>query len=281
MPQKIDVHGVFIDPETITDLYLQKRTAVYYPVFQEVAQSRSLFGRAASTQQHILKFDHHEPYGIILADAEQPEPASYIVKYADAVIERLIRSIGKTGKSITGHFTELLKIDTTGDRQFRILQSGRNIEQTTIREIPAKVHLLNGQWVDVVKSTPGYDFQGGTPYAITDVGAASLMILTKENNYVLYGAGVDVSNDDVESAYRSLTGVYNEIQARRDLASTERAKKPLIQMPQINIQIPKVELPKIDLPQIKFQSPFVLGKKENQPERKELPQPDADMKNED
>lgn len=28
MPQKMDVHGLFIDPETITDLYLQKRIAV-------------------------------------------------------------------------------------------------------------------------------------------------------------------------------------------------------------------------------------------------------------
>ena len=32
MPQKIDVHGLFIDPETITDLLLQKRISVFYPV---------------------------------------------------------------------------------------------------------------------------------------------------------------------------------------------------------------------------------------------------------
>ena len=126
------------------------------------------------------------------------------------------------------------------------------------------------------KSSPGYDFQGGTPYAVTDVGAAALMIATKEHNYVLYGAGVDASNEDVVTAYRSLAVIYNEIQARRDSAIAEHAKKPLIQMPQINIQLPKVELPKIELPQIKFQSPFVLGKKQEKPTQEALPEPGSD-----
>lgn len=54
MPQKIDVHGLFLAPESITDLMLQKRT-------------------------------------------------------------------------------------------------GRNVKQTSIREIPAKVRLLSGQWVDVLR----------------------------------------------------------------------------------------------------------------------------------
>lgn len=261
MPQKIDIHGLFIDPETITDLLLQKRISVSYPVFQEVARAKSLFRRTASSGQHILQFDHQEPYGIILADVEQPDPAGYIVRYQEAAIERFLRGLGKAGENITGHVTELLKIEISGDRQYRILQSGRNVKQTSIRQIPAKVHLLSGQWVDVFKSSPGYDFQGGSPYPITDVGAAALMIVTKDKNYVLFGAGIDASNEDVVSAYRLLTTLYNEIQARRDSTSAGNTRKPLIQMPQINIQLPPVELPKIDLPQIKLQSPFVLGKK--------------------
>ena len=188
--------------------------------------------------------------------------------------------MGQAGKNVQGHIAELLKIEISGDRQYRILQSGRNVKQTSIREIPAKVRLLSGQWVDVFKSSPDYDFQGGTPYAITDVGASALMITTKDKNYVLFGAGVDASNDEVTSAYHSLAEIYNEIQSKCDALIAEQARKPLIQLPQINIQLPKIELPKIELPQIKFQSPFVFGKKEDQAQTEVLPQPDNTIENE-
>lgn len=269
MPQKIDVHGLFIDPMSITGLSLQKRISIYYPVFYEVAQSKSIF-RHTIPDQHILEFHSMDPYGIVLADIEQPDPASYVVNYQEAAIERFLRGLGKAGKNFTGHINEMLKIEVSGDRQYRILQSGRNVKQTSIREIPAKVKLLSGQWVDVFKSSPGYDFKGGTPYAITDVDAHALMITTKDRNYVLYGAGVDAKNEDVMSAYHSLTKVYNEIQSKMEMAKDEQSKKPLIQMPQINIQIPRVELP-----QIKFQSPFVLGKKGENEEEKALPPADS------
>ena len=132
MPQKIDIHGLFIDPETITDLLLQKRISVFYPVFHEVNTVKSIFGRYAAVQRHILQFDHQEPYGIILADIEQPDPASYAVNYQEAAIERFLRGIGRAGKNLSGHITELLKIEISGDRQYRILQSGRNVKQTSI-----------------------------------------------------------------------------------------------------------------------------------------------------
>ncbi len=274
MPQKIDVHGLFIDPETITDLLLQKRISVFYPVFYEVQNTKTKFGKFFTSQKHILRFDHHEPYGIILADAEQPDASSYIVTYQDAIIDRFLRSLGQTGKNIQGHIAELLKIEISGDRQYRILQSGRNVKQTSIREIPAKVRLLSGQWVDVFKSSPEYDFQGGTPYAVTELGASALMITTKEKNFVLFGAGVDASNEEVASAYHSLAGIYNDIQAKRDALIAEQARKPLIQLPQINIQLPKIELPKFELPQIRFQSPFVFGKNVDESQNEALPQPE-------
>lgn len=261
MPQKIDIHGIFIDPETITDLRLQKRISVFYPVFQEVGATKSFFGRFATSQKHILQFERQQPYGIILADVEQPDPSSYVVNYKEAAFERFLRGIGQTGKNIAGHIQELLKIEISGDRQYRILQSGRNVKQISIREIPAKVRLLSGQWVDVFKSSPEYDFQGGTPYAVTDVGSSALMICTKEQIYVLFGAGVDASDEEVNSSYRTLIDIYNQIQARRDAAIEEQKGRPLFQLPQINIQLPKVELPKIEMPQIRFQSPFVFGKK--------------------
>ena len=262
MPQKIDIHGIFIDPETITDLQLQKRISVFYPVFHEVSATKSFFGRFSSPQKHILRFERQQPYGIILADPEQPDPSSYVVNYKESSIERFFRGIGQTGKNITGHITEMLKIEVSGDRQYRILQSGRNVKQTSIREIPAKIKLLSGQWVDVFKSSPEYDFQGGTPYAVTDVGSSALMIGTKDRTYVLYGAGVDASDEEVISSYETLTNIYNQIQEKKDAVIEDQRGRPLFQLPQINIQFPKVELPKIEMPQIRFQSPFVFGKKE-------------------
>lgn len=256
MAQKIDIFGLFIDPETIEDLLLQKRISIYYPVFYEVAVPKSIFGRS-KVNEHILQFHHQEPYGIILADEEQPDPSGYIVDYKTAVIERLLRGLGRAGKTVSGHIAESLKIEVSGDRQYRILQSGRNVKRTSIREIPAKVHLSSGQWVDVFKSSPDYDFQGGTPYAITDVGASALMIATKDKTYVLYGAGVDASNEEVISTYQSLTELYNKIQAERDAVLEAKQKKQIKQRPQINIQFPKAKLP-----QLKLQSPFVIEKKD-------------------
>lgn len=252
---------------------MQKRISVFYPVFHEIGSWKSIFGRFSSSQKHILRFDHQQPYGIILADAEQPDPSSYVVNYKEAAIERFLKGLGKTGKNMAGHITEMLKIEISGDRQYRILQSGRNVKQTSIREIPAKVRLSSGQWVDVFKSSPEYDFQGGTPYAVTDVGSSALMIGTKDQIYVLYGAGVDASDEEVVSSYQALTRMYNELQAKKDDAIEQQKGRPLFQMPQINIQLPKFELPKIEMPKIRFQSPFVLGDNKKQQDAEALPEP--------
>jgi hypothetical protein len=280
MPQKIDVHGLFIDPETIEDLALQKRNAVYYPVFHEVKvqyeipEPKSLFDRifapqatsSAFSSDHLLRFDHQEPYGIILQDEEQPNAADYVMDYRTAIIEKLLQTFGQAGKNVFGHITEAMQIDVSGDRQYRILQSGRNVKQISIREIPAKVQLLSGQWIDVFKSTPGYDFQGGTPYPVVDVDAAALMIKTKGKTHVLFGAGVDALDNELRSAYHALMDAYNKIQERRDSEAEKEKSRPFFQMPQINIQLPKVELPKIEMPQIRFQSPFVIEKTESKAE---------------
>lgn len=263
MPQKIDIHGIFIDPETITDLRLRKRISVFYPVFYEVGSAKTFFGRFSSSQEqrHILQFHHQQPYGIILADAERPDPSGYVVNYKEAAIERFLRGIGHSGKNIAGHIQELLKIEISGDRQYRILQSGRNIKQTSIREIPAKVRLLSGQWVDVFKSSQEYDFQGGTPYAVTDVGAQSLTICTKDEIYVLYGAGVDATDEEVCASYEALTDLYNRIQAGKEAVSAEQRERPKLKLPQMN-KLPKIEAPKIKIPQIRFRSPAGSEKKE-------------------
>ena len=246
MPQKIDILGLFIDPETITELYLHKRIAVSYPVFYEEGSPKQIFKRIVASE-HSLRYDHQEPYGIILDDVEHPDPSNYVMNYKQAMIHKLVRSLSNTAQNITGHISEMLKIDKSGDRRFRILQSGRHIKEVSIRNIPAKVCLSSGQWVDVFKSTPGYNFQGGTPYAVTDVQESTLLIGTKDKNYVIFGAGVDAPDVEVQKAYHILTEIYNAIQAKRDATLESKKKKPVLQLPTINIQIPKISLPKINI----------------------------------
>lgn len=240
MPQKIDVHGLFIDPESITDLHLQKRISVFSPVFYEVAPKMSMRLFSASQQKHFLQFDHLEPYGIILADNERPDTASYVVNYKEAVADKIFKGILKTGKNVAGHIAEALKIEISGDRQYRILQCGRIVKLTSIREIPAKVHLLNGQLVDAFKSSPKYDFQGGDPYAVTDATAYALMIKTKDKCFELFGAGIDVSNDELLSIYHSLGIIYNDIQHKRDVAIANKKNKLRLHLPQMRNPLPHV-----------------------------------------
>ncbi len=188
------------------------------------------------------------------------------MNYKEAILDRFIKEFNKAGKNVLGHLTERLKVDVSGDRPVRILQPGRQVKTVTIREIPAKVRLLSGQWVDVFKSTPEYDFQGGTPYAITDVPSSTLMICTDDGKIrVLFGGGVDATDQEVNSSYAQLIEIYNQIQAKRDEALEAQKNRPALQRPQINIQLPKVELPKIDMSQIRFQSPLVFGKKQDNP----------------
>ena len=250
MPQKVDILGLFIDPETITDLYLHKRIAVSYPVFYEEGSPKPIFKRTV-TSEHTLRFDHQEPYGIILDNVEQPDPSSYVMNYREAMIHKLVRGLSNTAQNITGHISEMLRIDKSGDRRCRILQSGRHIKEVSIRDIPAKVCLASGQWVDVFKSTPGYNFQGGTPYAVTDVKATTLSIETKDKNYVIFGAGVDAPDEEIQKAYRILTEIYNAIQVKHDAeletGKAAKKKKIVLQLPTVNIQLPRVEFPKIKI----------------------------------
>ena len=274
MAQKIDINGLFIDPESISDLLLQKRISVFFPVFYEIPQPKRFFNRSTTTQ-HILQFDHQEPYGIILADIEQPDSSGYVVNYKEAIADKIFKAVGKAGKNVVGHAAEVLKIDVSGDRHYRILQSGRNVKNVSIREIPAKVHLLSGQWVDVFKGNRDYDFQGGNPYAITDVGANALTITIVEKKveryYVLYGAGVDASNEEVLSAYKILTELFNEIQARREEVISEQVKTHKL----------RAELPKLSLPKIKFQSPFVIEKRQPNTTSETLPASSSDTSSSD
>lgn len=80
-------------------------------------------------------------------------------------------------------------------------------------------------------------------------------------------AGVDVSDEEVNTTYKALTKLYNDIQKKKESINGQNGRH-LFQIPQFNIQLPKMELPKIEMPQIRFQSPFVFEKKKRADEKK-------------
>lgn len=46
---------------------------------------------------------------------------------------------------------------------------------------------------------------------MTDVGSSALMIGAKDKRYVLYGAGVDVSDEEVNTTYKALRVFFHYI----------------------------------------------------------------------
>lgn len=263
MSQKIDILGMFIDPEQIQELALQNRFAVYVPFFEEVSSSTvttgTIFKRQITNPKRKLRYVNTRAYGIELAPNEQPSSSEFVVDYKTAVIERAIKSFGKIGKNTMGKINDMvLKIDTTGDREVRLLLPGRRVIATTIREIPAKAKLLSGQIVDVMKNNPEYEFLDGTPYATTNVEAKALFVRIGENKnhaqtYVLFGGGIDASDEQIINAYLTLTTLYNDIRNQKasPKLNSGEAKPNILQ---------KVQLPKFNLP-VKIQSPLVFAKK--------------------
>ena len=88
---------------------------------------------------------------------------------------------------------------------------------------------------------------------------------------MLYGAGVDASNEEVLSAYKILTELFNEIQARREEVISEQVKTHKL----------RAELPKLSLPKIKFQSPFVIEKRQPNTTSETLPASSSDTSSSD
>ena len=138
----------------------------------------------------------------------------------------------------------MLRIDTSGNKEFRVLTQGRRVTDIRLRDIPAKVMFLSGKVSDVYKNDPIYEFLG-EPISPTVVAIPTLVVTVDKSNYVFFGGGIDLQ--DAEATYHALFDAYNQYQA-----NSEKKK--------ISAGTPAFKLPKVDLSSISLQLPFGKAK---------------------
>ena len=256
MSQMIDLCGTPIRLEQIKSFRLVKRECLYYPAYQETeSQVASIFARFGAEKKKKFAFTQMVPFGILLSDKEKPCTGTYEIKsFGEAVTFNLLDEVGKAVGNVASLAADMLRIDTSGNKEFHIQTQGRRVTSLRLRDVPAKVRFLSGKVSDVYKNDPIYDFLG-EPISPTVVAVPTLVVLLDKAPLVFFGGGIDL--DDAEAAYQALFEAYSQYQT-----ALER-RKPSIALPKISLKMPK-----LSMPSIKLQSPFVIRK----PDKATLPQ---------
>ena len=249
MSQLIDLCGMPIKMEQIKDFRLVKRECLFYPAYQEMKeQIFSQFARFGAERKKKFKFLKMVPFGMLLSEKEKPINGGYEVKaFKEAVAFNILSGVGKAVGNVANLAADALRIDTFGNKEFRVRVQGGRLINIKLRDIPAKVMFLSGKVSDVYKNDPIYDYLG-EPIAPTIAVVPALVVTLDKSTNVFLGGGIDI--DDAEATYHQLFEAYKQFQ------EVEPEKKSTVALPRININ-----LPKLSMPSIKFQSPFVIGKK--------------------
>lgn len=254
MGQLIDLCGTPIQVDKISDVRLIKREWLFYPAYQETeATVFSVFARFGEKNKKKFKFVKMVPFGALLSDKEKPANGGYAIKsFGEAAALNALNIISETGKAIenVAHtVADLFRIDTSGNKEFRILTQARRLTNIKLRDVPAKVMFLSGKVGDVYKNDPVYAFLG-EPIAPTIATVPTLVVTVDKMTYVFFGGGIDLEN--AEEVYHQLFEVYKNLHEKAEKKNTAFA-------------LPKIVLnfPKLTLPSIKLQSPFVRTSKES------------------
>lgn len=248
MNQIIDLCGTPIQLEQVKSFRLVKRECLYCPAYQETeSQVASIFARFGAEKKKKFSFTQMVPFGILLSDKEKPCTGSYEIKsFGEAVTFNCLDGVGRAVGNVANLAADLLRIDTSGNKEYHILTQGRRVTTLRLRDIPAKVRLLSGKVSDVYKNDPYYDFLG-EPISPIVVAVPTLLVTIGKSPLVFFGGGIDL--EDAEGAYHTLFDAYSQYQASLD------QKKPPFSLPKINFNMPK-----LNIPSIKLQSPFVIHK---------------------
>ena len=264
MSQLIDLCGTPIQIEKVKSFRLVKREFLFYPAYKEIEQP--VFSLFATRKSHEEKkkfvFTTMVPFGALLSDKEKPAPGSYEIKsFGEVITANVLAEVGKAIENMAGLAADWLKLDTSGNKEFRVLTEGRRTITIRLRDVPAKVAFLSGKVGDVYKHDPIYSYLG-EPIAPTIVAIPTLVVVVDKTSHVFFGGGVDL--DDAEATYKTLLEAYNQYQASE--------KKNRDFLPKFNVNIPK-----LNMPSIKIQSPFVIRKNETKllESSEELSNPDA------
>lgn len=247
MGQLIDLCGTPIQLEQVKQFRLVKREYLFYPAYKEVqAQSFSLFARKGATDKKKFEFVKMVPFGALLSDKEKPSSGSYEIKsFGEAAAFNVLAEMGKAIGNVATLAADLLRVDTSGNKEFHVLTQGRRMTVIKLRDIPAKVSFLSGKVSDVYKNDPIYEFLG-EPISPTVVAVPTLVVTVDKTTHVFFGEGIDLN--DAEGTYHALLEAYNKLQE----------EKPKVK----ERNLPKISVPKLSVPTIKIQSPFVVKKKE-------------------
>lgn len=259
MSQLIDLCGTPIQLDKIKDFRLVKRDCLFYPAYQETEdQAFSLFARFGAEKKKKFKFVQMVPFGILLNDKEKPVNGGYEIKsFGEAAALNVLSGVGKAVGNVANLAADMLRIDTSGNKEFRIRTQGGRVTNIKLRDIPAQVRFLSGKVSDVYKNDSIYEFLG-EPIAPTRAAVPTLVVTVEKSTHVFLGGGVDLP--DAEATYQQLFEAYKQLQEE-----SEKKKSPAA-LPKLNLS-----LPKLNMPSIKIQSPFVIGKKETDNAVKELP----------
>lgn len=242
MPQRVDIHGVPIELEQVVDFRIVPREAIYYPAYQETqGMMGSIFARLGAQDKKKFQFVNLVPFGILLDDKERPHIGDYKVEsFAEAAGQSILGSLGDFFTDATNTVVDLLRIDTSGNKKYRILTTGRRVVDLRLRDLPAKVRMLSGKVSDVYKNDQIYPFLG-EPISPTINRTKALMIKTNRETFAFFGSGIDISDEEIDQTYHYLLDNYNEFQKRLDEKKDQERNRPLI-------QLPKIELPRISIP---------------------------------
>ena len=253
----IDLCGTPIQLEHIRNFRVIKRDCIFYPAYQETQeQTFSLFARKDAANKKKFQFVKMVPFGILLDDKEKPRTDSFEIKsFGEVAAVNILTEVGKAIGNVANIAADMLRIDTSGNADLRILTRGRRLTNIKMRDIPAKVAFLSGKVSDVYKNDPIYEFLG-EPISPTIVAVPTLVVTIDKATHVFFGGGIDI--EDVDAVYHTLLDAYTQLQE-----ATQKEKHSAT--PKFNINIPK-----LSIPSIKIQSPFII--KRNDPALQELPE---------
>lgn len=247
----IDLCGTPVQLCKINDLRLVKRECLFYPAYQEIQeQTFSPFARFMDKEKKKFKFVRMVPYGVLLNAKEKPLNGGYQIRsFGEAAALNVLSDVGKAIDNAANLAAELLRIDTSGNKEFRILTPARRTTCIRLRDIPAKVMFLSGKVSDVYKNDSIYKFLG-EPIAPTIAIIPALVVTMERTAHVFFGGGIDL--EDAESTYHQLFNAYNQF-----LAEQLKAKTPAA-LPKLTLR-----LPKLNIPSIKLQPPLVVSRKKS------------------
>ena len=240
MGQLIDLCGIPMQLDKIKDFRLVKREYLFYPAYQETEeQTFSLFARLGAANKKKFVFTNMVPYGALLSDKEKPVGNGYEIKsFGEVATFNVLAGVGKAISNVANVAADMLRIDTSGNKEYLVIAAGHRLTTVKLREVPAKVRFLSGKVSDVYRNDPIYEFLG-EPISPTIAIVPTLVVTLDRATHVFFGGGIDL--DDAEATYHALFEAYNNYQAEIS------QKKPQGILPKLNLSLPKLKMPAIKL----------------------------------